>query len=155
MPFDLKKYLASLDLNESERQAAEAIFGKEKNIAEMNRGYSARDEASRLMDEGTAAKTAAEQALATAAQEKAEAERIRAEAANLDDKNKKWHDALKLYEDTNKAAAAERDELAAKELRYQTYLRSINVDPAAALSDYQPPNPGASVVPPPTKVDPP
>lgn len=131
MPFELKKYIDSLELSDEERKVAEAIFAKEKNVAEMNRGYAARDEASRLMDEGTKARQ-------LAATERADADRIKAEAAAELEKNRDWANALKKYEPDFIQTTAERDALAQEKAQYEAYLESIGVEPSFALSGKQP-----------------
>lgn len=157
MPFDLKKYVDSLELDDAEKSAMQKIFAKEKNVAEMNRGYSARDEASRLMDEGTKAKTEAEVAKQAAATEKAEADRIKAETIALDQKNKDWAAALRKYETETQQTQTERDALAAEKVAYEAYLESIGVEPSFALSGKQPIKPPAPALkePPVLVADPP
>lgn len=149
MAFDLKKYIDSLELSDEEKKVAETIFAKEKNVAEMNRGYAARDEASRLMDEGTKAQKAA-------AAERADAERLRTEAAALVEKDRTWATALQKYEGDVETTVAERDALAAEKLKYEAYLESIGVEPSFALSGKQPIKPPAPAVkePPPVQQPP-
>jgi hypothetical protein len=154
MPFDPKKLIEGWGLNETQRQAAEALLAEPKVAEDLKRGYSAREEASRLMDEGTAAKTEAETIRAAAAAEKAEAERIKQEALAIDSKNKTWAEALKIYEAESQQTQLEREEFAAKSAAYEAYLKEIGVtDTAAVLAGRMPaPRQPAPVVNPPTKV---
>lgn len=133
MPFDQKKYIDSLDLDDAQKAVMQQIFAKEKNVAEMNRGYAARDEASRLMDEGTKAKTDAEAIKQASAAEKADADRIKAEAEAELTKNRGWADALKKYETDTQQTATEKAELEVKAQAYENYLKTIGVEPAFAL----------------------
>lgn len=150
MPFDLKKVLDEMKLSAADRTAAEALF-KEGSpaLTELQRGYSARDEASRLMDAGTAAKTEAETLRATAAAEKAEAERIKQEALAETEKNRTWAGALKTYEIDSQQTQLEREEFAAKNLAYEAYLKEIGVTDTAAVLAGRMPAPRVAAPPPP------
>jgi hypothetical protein len=131
--FDIKKFLAGLDLNESERQAAEAIFTKEKNVAEIKRGWNSVSEGSRLVDEAKSLKTQAEADRAVVAAEKAEAERIRQEATAETEKNRTWAQALKTYEADSQQTQLEREEFAAKNAAYEAYLKELGYNDTTAI----------------------
>lgn len=134
MSFDLKKALDEMKLNASEREAAEALF-KEGSpaLTELQRGYSARDEASRLMDAGATAKTEAETIRAAAAADKAEAEQLRQAALAETEKNRTWAGALKVYETDSQQTQLEREEFAAKSAAYETYLKELGVTDTTAI----------------------
>lgn len=149
MPFDIKKLIDSWNLNASERQAAEAMFAEGSPAFEdLKRGYSARDEASRLMDEGAKAKTEAEKLAAQIAADKAEAERIRQEAIAETEKNRTWAQALKTYEVDSQQTQIEREEFAAKSAAYEAYLKEIGVTDTAAVLAGRMPAPRQSATPP-------
>lgn len=150
MPFDQKKYIDSLDLDDAQKAVMQSIFAKEKNVAEMNRGYAARDEASRLMDEGTKAKTEAEAVRTAAAAEKAEAEKFRVDAAADLEKSRTWAVALKKYETDTQQTAAQKAELEVKAQAYESYLKTIGVEPSFALEGVELPK-----APPPAPKEPP
>ena len=151
MPFDTKKYIDSLDLDDAQKAVMTAVFAKEKNVAEMTRGFAARDEASRLMDEGTKAQKEAEALRLAATADKTEAERLRAEAAALVEKDRTWAEQLSKYETDTQATHLERDALAAEKLAYEAYLKdTIGIEPSLVLGGKQPiapPKPREPIVP--------